>query len=257
MSTLNAVPVVNLRVPYITGLFVSYATGTTLTVSAGQCSDSGNVFDMVLPNAITINAALNGLNGLDTGSLAANKIYSIFLVSDPVTGLATGAVLSLSTTTPFMPFVNGVTYSVYKRIGWVYTDSGAAFFLRQLVSGSNLDRMYMIDSTPLALNFSGTMPTSAGTANTVDLTGFIPSLGIATNLWLFVAWGSNTSGDALYIFPTGFGGTTAIYQPATSATTDPVPVLMMVGADRLLHYYATRSSDTPLQIKIIGFMDHL
>src|SRR6266568_7546379 len=95
--------IVNAPQLYVNNLNISRASSTTLLIAAGQCRDSTNVFDMFLPSATTINAAVNGLNGLDTGSLIATKMYYVYVIADPSGFKPTGCLMSLSAS-PVLPF---------------------------------------------------------------------------------------------------------------------------------------------------------
>jgi hypothetical protein len=68
--------------------------------------------------SLTINLAVNGVNGLDTGVQGAAGFYHIFLISN---GSTTAGLASRSATAPTMP--GGYTYK--KRVGTVVCDLGA------------------------------------------------------------------------------------------------------------------------------------
>ncbi len=157
---------------YMNGLQLSNnatTPNTLLNVGPGVCIDSTNTFQMVNDGTIVINAAFNGLNGLDTGSFAAGKVYAVFLVSDPVTLQPIGAMLSLSYTQPLMPF----SYSAFKLIGYATTAAGGATFLKGAWTVSNTgDRLFMYDA-PLATAI--TAGTSTSYAN-VNLIAAVPNV---------------------------------------------------------------------------------
>src|ERR1700753_2083293 len=91
--------IVNLPYPSIYGLVHSKnltSPTTKVDVSAGGCRDSTNTFDMVLNSSITIDTGKIGLNGIDSGSLAASSTYAVYLISDPINGFQTGGLISLA-----------------------------------------------------------------------------------------------------------------------------------------------------------------
>lgn len=98
------------------------ATGTnaTVTVSADSVcvKNASNQQKVVNGVALSINSAAVGVNGLDTGVLAANTWYSKWVIYNPTT-LAVAGLLSLSATAPTMP----AGYTHKARIGWTRTDS--------------------------------------------------------------------------------------------------------------------------------------
>lgn len=95
------------------------ATGTSSSISVGADAllllDGSGGAVLATPS-LTINSAASGVNGLDTGSLAANTWYSVWVIHD---GTNTAGLLSLSASAPTMP--GGYTYKA--RVGWIRTDS--------------------------------------------------------------------------------------------------------------------------------------
>jgi hypothetical protein len=126
----------------------------------------------------TLNAAVNGLNGLDTGSLAASKVYAVWAIADESGYNESGFLLSLSTTSPTMPngtFTSG--YNVKKRIGWAVTN-GSSQFMTLTVSGAGNVIRYTYDAPVKVLN-AGTSATQAA----VDLSAVVPAVsGIPVDL---------------------------------------------------------------------------
>lgn len=122
--------IVNLPFLYRTGLDVSFATTATVSVATGQCRDSTNVFDIVVPSLgqtapLTCSTAFSGLNGLDTGTVEASTMYALFVVYDPTLRNHPGLVLSKSFTAPIMPSLNGVTYGSFRLIDFILTDGSS------------------------------------------------------------------------------------------------------------------------------------
>ncbi len=178
----NSVPIVNQPFLYINEMKISnnaVAPNTKLDVSAGICRDSTNTFDINLgnyngqnnsgtANSVTVmNAAVNGLNGLDTGSFAASKLYRVYVVGDAVSGNATGVMLSLALPTvgPLMPF----GYNVYRLIGYAVSDGSVHFYLAYN-SGNNNARRFTFDSPVATSVTAGTSATYAA----IDLSTLVP-----------------------------------------------------------------------------------
>lgn len=114
--------------------------------------------------SLTINAATTGANGLDTGSLANNTWYHIWLISN---GLTTAALLSLSATSPTMP--SGYVYKY--RIGAQKT-GGSATFNRVIQRGKRAQYVVVTGSVtpnlPILFNSaSGNVGTPTWTSLTV------------------------------------------------------------------------------------------
>ncbi len=197
---------------YVNGLKISNnvtTPNTKLDVATGTTFDSTNTFQISSDSALTINAATNGLNGLDTGSLAASTVYAVLLVWDPVSAQATGAMVSLSATAPLMPF----GYSAFKLIGYVTTDSSAHFLKGYWTAGNTASRLFTFDAPIICLS-AGTQTSYTGVA----LTTFVPAIAdmpvvIYSNFTANAAadilnlQGYNSTGDAVTVVAPVAGAT--------------------------------------------------
>jgi hypothetical protein len=121
--------------PFLSGLQLAYGSTTTLTVAAGVASDSTVTNEINLPAFVTINAAANGANGLDTGTVANASFYAIYVVGDSTGYNATCGLMSLSATAPVLP----AHYDMFRRVGYVLTD-GSAHILDFSQRGDGLSR---------------------------------------------------------------------------------------------------------------------
>lgn len=185
----------------IQGLNIAVASNTTLTVSAGSAIDSTNQSNMILPLAITINAAVNGLNGLDSGVFQASKTYGIYEIGSSMGAEPTGGIMSLSMTAPLLPV--GKKYDVFKLIGLAFSDGSTHFLNVRQVGNSNL-RQYYFDSNIAVL--------AAGTATSltaIDLSAAVPVID-ALPVYIEVEYTPATANDKVSFAP---GGSTATLLP--------------------------------------------
>ncbi|MHB8603606.1 MAG: hypothetical protein ACYC9R_13310, partial [Nitrosotalea sp.] len=174
---MSEVQVVNQGQLYATGCQLSWLSNTTLSVAAGQVRDSTNAFDMLIGNylgqtnpsaslnvATTLNAAVNGLNGLDTGSLAANSLLYIYMIADPTGFKSTGVIASLNAPSvgPLMPF----GYGLYRRVGQAVTD-GSSHFRLFWQSGMMQSRLYEYDAPVAVVSATGSTSATAVAINTL------------------------------------------------------------------------------------------
>jgi len=156
-------PIVNAGMLYINDMQVSVASDTTLSINAGICRDSENVIDMNLGNyagqgnpevsedsATVLNAAINGLNGLDSGSLANSTWYYVHVIADSANKNPVGTLLSTSRTAPTLPF----GYDSFRFIDIQRTD-GSAHFLSNRNFGNNSIRTKYWDAA-IAVLTNGT-----------------------------------------------------------------------------------------------------
>jgi len=207
-----ALPFVVTPFLYINGLELSNdATNPDeiVNIAAGQCRDSTDVFQMNSDAVIAVNNTLSGLNGLDTGTVAASTLYAVYLVSDPVTLQDTGAILSTSLTGPVMPF----GYSAFRLIGFVRTDATSDFLLGYW-SGNNNARLFMYDA-PIATAITAG---AATTDTAVTLATFVPAID-KIPVWIKYAMTPAAASRTLTLKT--FGAVGDMYQ-ATSQVTSVV-----------------------------------
>ena len=204
----TAVPILNLPDLYATGGEITWLTSATLAVAAGQFRDSTNTYDIVTP-AATIDAANNGLNGLDSGSLAASSQYAVLAISDPVSGNTAGYMLTtVPVIAPLMPF----GYSAYRVIGYWLTD-GSSNLRKGYVSGKGKRRKHLHD-TSISVLSGGT----ATTLTSVSLSGAVINLDNIP-VTLDVSYTPATAGDSVSVAPFG---STATVLPVLSASVAAV-----------------------------------
>src|SRR6185503_13914885 len=165
----NYVPIINDPFLYMTGFQIANdatTPNTKLDVGAGQCRDSTDSFDIILNSSVVINAAANGINGLDTGSLGASKVYAVHVISDPTGANVSGCMVSLSATAPLLPF----GYGSFRVIGYVTTDSSSHFLKGYWTAGNTGVRSFVYDA-PIATAVTAGAATSY---TAVDLSTFVP-----------------------------------------------------------------------------------
>lgn len=176
------VPMVNDGLLYVNGLQMSPGalnadnlTTASIVVQNGQARDSTNTNDIVLSSGpYTLNSALSGANGLDTGAIAIDLLYAVYVIGSSTSAQPSATLLSLSGTQPQLPF----GYDMYRRIGWVLTAHAHARFVYfdQRGNGSARDMWYAYNVQVLnggasaALASFNLSATGAGNANQVPIT---------------------------------------------------------------------------------------
>jgi hypothetical protein len=136
-------------------------TGTTLTLAStfegktGRVTVGGRQYPVT--STITLNTATTGLNGLDTGALAANTLYYIYAVRSTTAGFGIVASTAAPTTGP-------TGFTGWKEIGRFRTSFGSAAIAIVInrIKGNNLS----VDSTsewvsyvPVVSGFGTSTPT--------------------------------------------------------------------------------------------------
>ncbi|HEY2811761.1 MAG TPA: hypothetical protein VGJ00_10295 [Rhabdochlamydiaceae bacterium] len=250
---------------YIQGLQLSAATPTAATViavSPGAARDSTNSIDMVVglnnyfeidnpavqfqgyQAGLFVNSAINGVNGLDTGTIAASTQYAVYLIGDSRNYKNTAAVLSLtSNTAPLLP--SG--YDSYRLIGFWATD-GSSHFVYATNKPQNIGGLLTYFNSPAVSVLSGGTATSF---TAIDLTtnSAIPTTTLQNIIvTLLVTFTPAAVGDTVQFRPTGSSATgglaTITGLVAGFAQTQYIQVIAGVGSSKPeIDYKVTSGSD--------------
>jgi hypothetical protein len=185
---------------YANGLAISNnatTPNTKLDIATGSILDSTGVYQLNLTTAVTINAANTGLNGIDTGTFAASKVYAVHLVADPVTQQTAGAMISLSATAPTLP--SG--YGAFALIGYAITDASTHFLKGYWTAGNSNNRLFMYDAPQATSITAG----AATTYTAIDLSALVPNV---DNLpvWIASAFTPGAASRVLNLTPAGATG---------------------------------------------------
>lgn len=241
------VPLVNAGVDYVTGLQISYTTTTTLTVAAGRCRAANELNDIIIDEAIVINAAANGAAGLDTGALANATFYYVYAVADSTLNNDPSVVVSASASAPTLP--SG--YNIYRLIGRGFLTDGSAHFLPFKRTGNGLVRKHRYDT-----QISELAGGNATTFTDVDLASSVP-LG-DTVVVLQANMVPATADNQLKLRRNGSSSTNGDTQVYGSAATkvSSGQVEVMCDASAVIEYLVSNGSDAATLL-VAGFEDVL
>jgi len=156
--------------PYAYGLGLSNnatTPNTKLDVAVGSILDSSKTFQLNLDVAVTIDAGVVGLNGIDTGALAASTLYYVYVVADPQAYNVAGAMISASST-PLLPY----GYGAYALIGYVATGAGSTFLKGYWTDDKSTWRTFMYDAPQATAITAG----NATSYTAIDLSAFVPAV---------------------------------------------------------------------------------
>jgi hypothetical protein len=242
------IPVTNLPLLYANnGQITNHSTtpNTKLTIAAFQFRDSTNTTDIASSTVSTLDAATNGANGLDTGSLANSTWYAVHVIGSSYNSAQAAVLLSTSRTAPIMPR----NYDVFRQIGWALTD-GSAHFLLYNIYGNGNTRTYMWDAVVTELSAAG------NTSYTdVDMTSSLPSTSTVAILnWKFVP---ATAGNTALIRKNGSSSTTnALLTGSVAAQPNAGQLIINTDATQIIEYKTTSGSDA-LSLFCMGFVDYI
>jgi hypothetical protein len=235
---------------YVDNLAIARASATTITVGVGACRDSTNTQDIDVDTTITIDGAVVGVNGIDTGALANNTWYRVYLIADaqgfnPVKGLIS------TSATPVMPY----GYSLLKRVGWMKTN-GSAQFLPVYISGNSKIKFYQWD-TPIAVLSGG----SATSFTAQSLAAGMPPQ--ATPVYLNAAYTPALAANTASIRPTGSSAAALSCPVELKGVVNTVPIkdsmikfLPQLATGNPSLDYVVTSSDA-LTLTVAGFEDYI
>lgn len=254
---------------YIQGLSIAPASTTVLSVAPGAARDSTNSIDMVvgLQNyfgidnpavqfngyqaGLFINSAVNGVNGLDTGTIAASTQYAIYLIGDSRNYNNTAAVLSLTSNAgPIMP----AGYDSYRLIGFMQTD-GSSHFVYATHKPQNIAGLLTYFNNPGVSVLSGGNATSF-TAIDLTTSSAIPTTTLPNVIVTFLAtFTPVAAGDVAQFRPTGSSATanlpTIVGAAAGIAQTQYIQVIAGVGSSKPeIDYLVTSGSDS-LSLQVV------
>jgi hypothetical protein len=264
MAITPTIPMVNLGNLYLNGLQLAYASATTMTVAAGQARDMTNTNDIVINQAVTINAAVNGLNGLDSGALVANTFYAVYAVgastkSDPtavdpnnpsgfIGVYVAGGLLSLAANAaPTLP--SG--FDMYRRIGYILTD-GSANILDFTQCGDGLTRdMYY--AAAIATNITAGASTTFAAVTT---TASVPAGAVEVILKAILT--ADAGGTRTAAFKAALSSSSAgqAFTWAPASTVSTVTVRCPLDSAAQMKYLVSNGS-AAIAIDVSGYADAL
>ncbi len=221
--TAQGAPAVNLLYPGISGAGISNnatTPNTSLDISAGIMRDQSDTFDINLGNVggvyanisanatTTIDATKTGVNGLDTGTLGASSLYSVYAIGDYLGFNQAAAVISLNavSTGPVLP----KGYNIYRLIGYIRTDGSSHFLLGYWYGAGNAR------SFAYAAPFQVGSSLTATAKTTISLSNVVPNesgLQVVVNASITPA----TAGNSLTLYPYNAASSQAIITGQVSA----------------------------------------
>lgn len=256
-------PIYSLPHLYFIGLNLSAASSTVVAIAPGQARDSTDNIDLPVgfPNLqnnqitpaiqfanysppLLVNSAVNGANGLDTGTIAASTNYAFYLIGDsrgynPVAGIMS----LISSPGPLLP--SG--YDSYRLLGFWKTD-GSSHFVYATNKPQNMAAATAWFNTPALTVLTGGVATSF---TAIDLTtnAAVPTTTLQNVIvTLLVTFTPAAAGDVVQFRPTGSSATsnipTIVGITAGFAQTQYIQVIAGVGASKPeIDYLVTSASD--------------
>jgi len=235
------VPIAGTRIPplYSYGLNVhlnTTAPDTMLDLHEGVCCDRYDNIDMFIPETINLNAAVVGVNGMDTGALGASTFYYIYVIGSSNGFKSPAGLISASREDPILP----TGYDSYRMIDIKVTD-GDSDFLLTYTDGSYKEKTFLYDTPIDVHDAAGSL-----TWDAISLAAVVaPSL--STPMVQFISnLTPNTAANILYLRPTGSSSTdgfTSMNAPVVSVVSVCELNCFSINAVPSIDYKTTEADD--------------
>jgi hypothetical protein len=234
---------------YVNGFKISNDATTPnsiVNISAGSALDSTGTFQVVTTTSLAVSNLISGLGGLDTGTVAASKLYALHVVFDPVTLQPTGGMLSLSATAPVLPF----GYNSFSLVGYVATDSSSHFLLGYWNNNNSGTRTFFYDSPQATAVTAG----AATSYTAVDLSALVPLVdGIP--VWIASSFTPGAASRTFNLQPVGGTGnaiTVTGQVTAVVVTSNSLVMAKIATAKPEISYKVSNAGDA-VAINVAGY----
>ena len=204
---------------------LKWVSATLVTMDPITTRDSTNTNNLVTSAVLTINTAISGFGGLDTGTMQNNKLYYTYVIGDSAQAHPTGVICALADNTiapsaqaPLLP----AGYDIYFRTGAFRT--GALADALAFVQRGDPASPTMYYTAPIQIVTSG----SATTTTAVSLLNIVPPL--ATQVDVRAEITPHSAGNSVSVgtppLPVVSGPVAAVAQKNTAIvpTSEPYPV---------------------------------
>lgn len=226
-----------------------------LDIAAGECRDSTDSINIKVTAGANINASVNGLLGLDAGSLAASTWY--YLMATKFSGDTTGSsdtyIMSASATAPVLPIANGFTYDTFRVFDYWVTD-GSSHFLNGRTVGNGTFKARYWDTVQATALTSGS-PGHATALTAIDLSASVPPIaGVSAILQVYYT--PNSDGNTVGFATWGSAATVlqAVSGPTAAKVVSAhieVPIGLNSGKAKVF-YINSNSSDSTV-VQVVGY----
>jgi hypothetical protein len=218
-----------------------------ISIGVGECRDSTDSVNVINPSPLTVDISTSGAGGLDTGSEAANTLYTCYIISGS-SGVA--GILSTNQTTPTLP----AGYQYFRRVGAVRNNSSSNILnFTQEGNANNRRMVYLTNETTLRVLTNG----SATSYTAVSLSAFMPVTSTAPILAF--NYEADDKNDFATLRPTGSSLTDLgfkIHLQGDKNREGYGVIEPITNAAQSLDYQV-EDNDDELDLSVIGYHDNL
>ena len=244
--------------PYLSGLNLQFVSSAVIRISSGACTNSGTQNVITLTSSVLVSTLVSGIGGLDTGTIAENTIYAVYVVGSSFSPevqinsesyeenpYPAAGILSLASND--YPYIN-YPYNMYRRVGYVLTDSNADI-IGFVQTGNSLDRKMMYNE-PVTVLVNGTSASFAA----VTLSSAVPNPGL--DVLCLSVFNPTEIGSELVLNPYGAVSNGYQYVKAASAET-VVQVLELPSGSYFNNAAISYKVQGSVGIQVSGYVDQL
>jgi hypothetical protein len=253
-----SVPQLTLREGHLVGFHIrnnAVSPNTVIDIGSGEAISDTESYAFKTSSVLQPDISVSGVNGLDTGVVAANTWYAVLVIGD-ITGV--NPVAGLFTLTPGAPTMPA-GYNETRRVGWVRTDGAGNILPFHMVESEGRARWTYWDAQVL-IETGGSA--SAFTNTTTPASDRVPPTAQRQQLMLqSTKQGGGNPASRSEVQPSGWpgvqiwhvaSGTTAASDPTTSGIFE-IPV----GTGRILQYRVQPAAAALADVAVLGWEDTL
>lgn len=161
-------------------------TQVDVDAEAVTVETSGGVAYRLRNVDVTINAATNGANGMDTGGLGNNGWYAVLVIYNPSTNTTAGLLVAEANYPSSITLPSG--YTAYTRVGWMRTNASAQF--RRLIQRGRMVHYVHTTGVGFPQMDIGVQGNFSGTLKSLAVGAYVPNT--ASVMWISLYGGSGT-----------------------------------------------------------------
>ena len=224
-------------------------TNATVTVSCDEvvAKDASNIYTTLYNVSFSINSAASGVNGLDTGSIAASTWYAVYIIYG-VSG--TAGLISLSASSPTLP--SG--YTSFVRVGWVYTDATANKYPFPIIQRGR-NAAYSIQAGSNLTAWRTMVSVSATTAQSgISWSTFMPSTASAVIARVVLTPTSGASSLSLYA---NSGSGSLLFKLSNTTDSSSVELVKIIPESSNIYYSTSLGTSAVFVVNAYGWEDNI
>lgn len=234
---------------YIVGLEISVTSDAALAIAEGECLDDTHT-KILRRGVYAVNTGVSGIGGLDTGSVAADTWYYVWLCAG-TTGV--GAVISTSSSAPTLP--SG--YDDYKRrIGAVRTDGSSDLRRQRTIPGGGCVREVRYTAIAYAAPYlildEVNLGNGSGAANAVDCSPLVP----ASSTWVVAMIQVVTPSGAAAVTWEVNSLASVLFGSILAGHSFWTPVTLELNSSQAAAVFAG-ANDEDFSFSVMGYLDNL